>query len=316
MKRISPDCVVFYTVSQCYVYTSKSWSEALRFDVEDTSPVPNDEQIKLLQLNLNHKVLAAKRQVLIVVPNSWLSESDHQITHSLSKKLAPLAALAFASETTFAPPSEIFFHHSVAKLNKDVFQLHVIACSKMLMELLSLPFQAAQRCQLVSLQQWKTQSSRRLARYTWHHYELAKYQPEEDRRRGSRQRWLAFILASMSLHLLLLGYFYTLDREHNQQQVALQQQRTQSLILPQRGSVFVSQLLTMLRALPKDIRVSSLHSEQLTATAYLALPGNRLAILLAQWRQDYPGWRWQILPQNVLLESQEVVDVALRISKS
>ncbi|REG82360.1 hypothetical protein [Marinomonas pollencensis] len=312
MKRISPDCVVFYTASQCYIYPIQSCPKALPFDVEDARPVPSDEQIKLLQQELKQSVLASSRQLLIVVPNAWLSVSEHQIAHPLSPKLAPLAALAFASETTFAPPNEIFFHHSVDKLNKDLFQLHVIACSKMLRDLLRQPFDAAQDCRLISMQQWQQRSSRRFARYTWGQFELSNYQPEEDRRRNLVRRWLVFVLLSVSLHLLILGYFYLLDRQHKQLAVTLQQQ-TQALSLPQKGSVFVSQLLTMLRTLPKDVRLSSLSSEQHAATAYLTLPHDSLPILLAQWRQAFPHWRWQVLPQSKLLESQEVIDVALRI---
>lgn len=317
MKPISPDCVVFYTVSQCHVYAANHLPKRLPFNIEDDAPLPSLERLSELQSLLDHEFLADKKHLLIVVPETWLSVSEHQINHPLSKKLAPLAALAFASETTFAPPNEIFLHYRVLKLNKDVFQLHVVACSKMLMDQLSLPFQARDRCcRLVSSQQWKAQSSRRFAGYFLSRQGLARYQPEEDKRREVRRSWSAFVVLSLLMHGLLSGYFYSLNEAQNAHRL-VQQQQPQQVVLPKQGNAFVTRLLAMLRALPYDVRVSSLHSETQTASAHLTLTPARLQTLLAQWRQTQPRWHWQVNPaprQVMSLDTMEVVDVELLVS--
>ncbi|MGB5996484.1 MAG: hypothetical protein WBG31_04150 [Marinomonas sp.] len=322
MKPISPDCVVFYTVSQCYVYAANHLPERLPFNAKDDTFLPSIERLNELQSLLDHEYLADKKSLLIVVPNAWLSVSEHQIKHPLSKKLAPLAALAFASESTFAPPNEIFFHHHVTKLNKDLVQLHVVACSKMLMDCLSQPFQADNRCyQLISQQQWDAQSTRRFACYLLSRQGLARYQPEEDKRRETRHRWSAFVLMSALVHGLLLGYFYYLTDEQDKQRVAQRQKHTQQLVLPTQGSVFVTRFLTILRALPHDVRVSALHSEKDTASARLTLTTVRLQTLLTQWQQAQPTWHWQVSstsPQGTSMgaseDALEVMHVELLVS--
>lgn len=317
MKSLSPDCVVFYSTSQCYVYDVRSLPKCLPFDAGDEKSVPSDAQIDQLQAELDDTYFANKTQILVVVPDAWLSISEHKIEHLLSSKLAPLAALTFAAETTFAPPESIYFYYHVTKLNKQSCQLKVIACSKQLLLTLSRPFKNRTRhCSLVSEQQWIHRRHHYFALYLLSLQGLTCYQPAEDKRKSTRNRWLCFVLLSGVLHLGFILFFQYSNGLHKKWMV---DENAKHRVIPNvqpHKNTLVKTLLTTLRALPADVRLTSISSHQTKASVGLSLTRIRLQALLAEWRKEQPQWRWDIqsTQPQAQIGAQEVVDVELIVT--
>ena len=318
MKPIFPDCVVFYSVSECHVYDVSHLPEGLPFDSDKEKSLPSDVQIDAIQAQLDHESLVNKKHILIVVPDAWLSISEHQLDHPLSKKLAPLAALAFATETTFAPPDSIFYYYRVTKLSKQSSRLNIVACSRNTMEHLSLPFQKSAKCSgIISQQQWLQRPHHRFNLILLSHQYLAVYQPEEKKQQNARKRWICLVLASVVLHVAFFTFFYSINTDYENQRIEQQTAQAQQIVLPKQGNIFVGAVLATLRTMPREVRLSSFQSKNNTASIRLSLPEDTLQPLLTQWRQKHPNWRWQMsIVQSGAgsLKTQEVIDVDLIVS--
>lgn len=317
MKPIFPDCVVFYTASRCYIYDAARLPKSVQLIPEATSSRPDSAQLDALFATLEHETITNKKHLLIVLPDEWLAISQHEIARSMSKTLAPLAALAFAVESTFASPETILFNYRLKRLHKRHYLLNLIACPQAFADDLMRPFrEKGAQCQIVSYQQWQSLAGKRFALYRLMKQSLNLYQPKQAKEKANQQRWLGLIAISLLLNLVLFGYFYSLNQTHMRLQQNLAKHQSEPFLQPNSVASFPVVLLAKLRTLPMGVRLSKFQTSSTQAQVYLSGRASELNTLVARWRKASPHWQWvmrSLAPANST-DKKEVVDVALVVS--
>lgn len=320
MKPIFPDCMVFYSPTSCLFYDSQHSLHQIDTYSNETSGMVSAEQVAQLQLQLDDSQLEQKAFALIVVPDAWLSISEHTLDHAVPKQLAPLAALAFAVETAFSSPDTLWFRYQLFYDHK-ISKMRVMACTHSLAKQVCKPFHdRGMRCCLVSCQQWQAYQNKKFAVWRLAQQGLRPFDPELSRRRHHRTMWASFIVACMLLQTGLVMHDYRLHQELgalDEQLKMVQSRRQQAVSLPD-NHPFLVHVLSKVRSLPTSVRLSSFSSNVNTADLVLSMPNAQLQPLLARWQDEEPRWRLKInkkaQDQNAMDSRKEVMDVAVSIS--
>lgn len=320
MKPITPDCMVFYSATSCLFYDSQHSLHQVDTYLSETSDMASAEQIAQLQRPLDGSLLEQKAFALIVVPDAWLSISEHTLDHAVPKQLAPLAALAFAVESTFSSPDTLWFRYQLFYDHK-ISKMRVMACTHTLAERVCKPFHdRGMRCCLVSCQQWQAYQHKKFGLWRLAQQGLRPFDPELSRRRHHRTMWASFILACMLLQAGLAMHDYRLHQEIGSlgEQLEVMQSRVQQTKPQSDNHPFLVQVLNKVQSLPTSVRLSSFTSNVNTANLVLSMPNSQLQPLLARWHHEEPRWRLKInkksQDQNAMDSKKEVMDVAVSIS--
>lgn len=317
MKRTPNYYVAVYSAQECVICSPNDAMTRLPCVPHDAPP--DDQQLLTLQ---NTVKAFTKHRLVVLVPDSWLSVTEHQIDHPIPPPLQPLAALSYAAEATFTAPDSVRLSYQYALLSSKQAILTVFACSVAWFEQLCKPFQAnAAPYLIVPASQW-FDNAVPARRKTWRYCQknaLLIYQPDQDRRRQSRRLWWGLLISSLILNAaagwFLLALQHTTQGLEIDQQTALQRQPEWSNSPSQHG--FVDSVLGLTQALPRSVRVLSVSKEKGRAELRMLLPASHLDSMLAGWRRQQPTWQWQLIEHEGRslspAQSVEVVNVSITI---
>ncbi|MBR7889967.1 hypothetical protein J9B83_13695 [Marinomonas sp. A79] len=319
MKRTPNYFVAVYSAQGCEICSPDN---AIAHLSHETDEAPDDQQLLTIQASIN---AAAKSRLVILLPDAWLSVTEHQIDHQVPPKLLPLAALSYAAEATFTPPESVMLNYQQSSLPSKQTGLTVFACSVAWAEQLRRPFQTkVDTCLLVPESQWHDDTVP-VRRRTWRYCQkksLFVYQPDQDRRRQGRRLWWCLLVLSLILNtaagLYFLSLKHTTEAAQVAQQATLNSQPEWFHSTQKEG--FVDAILALMQALPRSVRVLSLVGEEERAELRLLLPASNLEPLLSNWRQQQPNWQWQWVEHGSVAISPtqpvEVVNVSITILAS
>jgi hypothetical protein len=323
MKLISDYSVAVYSAQGCTLYNSRKAANLVDFSLSsDESPL-DSQQLNIIQQGLVVDQDLNLSRIIILVPDVWLSVSQHRIDHLISPSLRPLAALSYAVETIFSPPDSLLFSYQYEVLSEQQCQLEVFACANEWAEQLYLPFQSvAKTCLLMPMRQWKAIQSRNRSWLSCSQRAMSVYQPEKRKRLKARRLCWSLVVFSLLVHSVASVYYLSLHQESTQALIARQTiQTTQSAwSMADNDNDFSTSVLSLVQALPMSARLGSFESEDQRAFLKMTLPTEDLTILLVAWRQQNPDWRWDVKQQPHYLASpmakKEVMDVSIEIFKS
>tara|TARA_R110001606_G_scaffold77338_4_gene178705 strand:- start:1785 stop:2759 length:975 start_codon:yes stop_codon:yes gene_type:complete len=323
MKLMHAYSIAVYSAQECTFYDSSKTANLVDFSLLNNEPLPNSSQLELIQrsLTLDRSIDACR--IIILVPDAWLSVSQHRIDHLIPSLLLPLAALSYAVETTFSPPDSLLFSYQYELLPEQQSQLTTFACSSEWAQQLCLPFQSiAQSCLLMPIGQWEVIHSRNRSWSSCSQRALSVYQPEKSKRLKARRLCWSLVVFSLLVHSVASVYFFFLHQESAQALIARQKiQATQSAwSLIDDSNEFSASVLNLVQALPMSARLGYFESEAQRASLQMTLPTQDLELLLEAWHQQNPDWRWEVEQQPHRFASptnqKEVVDVSIEVFKN
>lgn len=323
MKLMSDFSVAVYSAQECKFYSSSKTANLADLSAPRNAPLPDSQQLDAIHNSLKNDQEFACSRVIILVPDAWLSVSQHRVDHLIPSSLRPLAALSYAVETTFSPPDSLLFSYQYEALSAQQSQLAVYACSSGWAEQLSLPFLSISKtCLLMPIGQWEAISSRKRSWLSCSLRALSLYQPEKQKRLKTRRLCWCLVVSSLLLHSSASAYFFFLDQESKYAQAERQAiQATQSAWSSSHDSnEFSASVLGLIQALPMSARLGYFKSEDQRAFLKMTLPAKDLALLLVVWRKHNSDWRWEVeqKPHHLAspLAQKEVVDVSIKVFKS
>jgi len=319
--------VVVYSTHKCVICTPTDAEEVLNEYVSNNDASPDVDQLKTIQKAALLTCDSLQSRLVILVPDNWISVSDHPIDHIIPSSLLPLAALSYAVETTFAPPDSLLLSYQQEALPSKQARLTVFACSCSWAKQLYSPFEPQAKSYLVmTFGQWRDGSSRVSSWSQCSKRALSRYEPDREKRQKNNRLWLVLGVLTVFIHGLGYGYYVLLQqrvealRESRQGVIDAQ---TSWLSSNEPGS-FVLSGLSLIQALPKSARLTLFESGKEKGAArqiffQMTVPKQDLDSLLIHWRKQYPDWRWEVkdITQKVstMLPKQEVVDVSISVSE-
>jgi hypothetical protein len=313
--------VALYTSDKCTLHNKVDGEKWVINSSQCDDSAPNPSQLTVIQKTLNANTFTDVSRVVILVPDTWLSVSQHHLDHLVPTSLLPLAALSYAAETTFSPPETLLFSYQQKVMDNKQTQLTVFACSEEWAKQLCVPFQSLNvSCLLMSMTQWRgLRSSSR----SWSYLKknaLSTYQPDDEKRQKRKRLWFCFILLSLLIHGVAYGYFCLLQQDSHQAQAERQKILAVRSIWEssRESSEFAHSVLSLVQGLPMSVRLTLLEVEEKQASFQLTLSEHELEQILANWRKASPHWHWdvskrsqhQISPSE---QYEEVLDVFISI---
>jgi hypothetical protein len=321
MKLMPTYSVAVYSAQKCLYFDS---AEAVRF--ADLMPVsddtiPDSHQLKSIQQTLSLEGAPSTSRIIVLVPDSWLSVSQHRIDHPISSSLLPLAALSYAVETTFSPPESVMFSYVQEALPAKHTQLTVFACSNEWAQQLLEPFQLlAKSCCMIPQGQWVDKKSRAYSWLLCTQRALSLYQPDKEKRKKARRLWGYLLLLSLLIHSVASVYFWTLQQHSEKALMTYQKTRlVQSdwVLAQEEDNIFSESVLGLVQALPKSARLGQFDGSASFASFKMVLPKQELDLLLGRWQKQRPDWRWEIEQSpyysSLTMNQEEVVGVSISV---
>lgn len=323
MKLMSAYSVAVYSTQTCTLYDSSQASNLASRFPSSNAPPPDPQQLDNIQRGLVVDQDFHCSRIVVLVPDAWLSVSEHRVDHLIPSPLRPLAALSYAVETTFSPPDSLLFSYQYEALSSQQSQLVVFACASEWAEVLCLPFESiAKTCLLMPIGQWRAIQSRTRSWGACSQRALSVYQPEKRKRVKARRLSWALVVLSLLTHSVASAYFVSLNQESEQALAARQKIQTSQSAWSSTNNdkAFSSSVLSLVQALPISARLGYFESEGQRAFLQMTLPVKDFELLLEAWRQHNPDWRWEVEKQPHDLASpvvkKEVVDVSIEVFKS
>lgn len=323
MKLMSAYAVAVYSAQACTLYDPSQASNLASLFSSSNASAPDPQQLDSIQQGLVVDQDLNCSRIIVLVPDAWLSVSQHRVDHLIPSPLRPLAALSYAVETTFSPPDSLLFSYQYEALSSQQSQLVVFACGSEWAETLCLPFQSiAKTCLLMPIGQWRAIQSRTRSWGSCSQRALSVYQPEKRKRVKARRLSWCLVVLSLLIHSVASAYFVSLHQKLEQALVARQKiQKSQSAwSSTNNDNAFSSSVLSLVQALPMSARLGYFESEGQRAFLQMTLPSQDLELLLLAWRQNNPGWRWEVekLPHDLVspVVKKEVLDVSIEVFKS
>ncbi|MBJ7538081.1 hypothetical protein [Marinomonas transparens] len=323
MTLISSFFVAVYSTTQCSLFDSHKVPIASGLLPPGDALVPDASRIEAMQNRLFSEQNERIKNVVVVVPDDWLSISEHEVDHLIPPKLAPLVALTYAVEDAFAPPENLRFSYRQKVVQGQHTRLMVFTCTGEQADLFCSPFkQRGMSCLLVPHKQWLN-AQREKKPWRWFvQQSLQAYQPEKEKRQEFRR--LIACLASISLLVNLIAYLCFDSWNKQSRDVLFERQQimvTQSSWSSNDSLHSASDIaLKLTQGLPISVRLNSVEGNALTAVVMLTLAEDDAALLLDSWREKQPEWQWKMerLSSDEPLSGgqEEVVDVAISISKN
>ena len=320
MKLISDYSVAVYSAQECTLYNSRKAANLVDFSLSsDDSPL-DSQQLNIIQQGLVVDQDLNLSRIIILVPDAWLSVSQHRIDHLIPHSLRPLAALSYAVETTFSPPDSLLFSYQYEVLSAQQSQLVVFACSSTWAEQLCLPFQSiAKDCLLMPMRQWEAIRLRNPSWLSCSQRALSMYQPEKRKCLKARRLCWYLVFFSLLVNSVASIYFFSLHQQSAQSLIVRQKiQATQSAwSTVYNSNEFSESVLKLVQALPRSARLGYFESEDKRSFLQMTLPVQDLNLLLVEWYRQNPDWRWEVEQQPYHLSSpvsqKEVVDVSIEV---
>ncbi len=307
--------IALFSGQACQLFHSSEYHELLPRLVTPEPSNPSVEKINECLQDFDFESLDCVSRLLILVPDEWLSVTQHSLDHPVSARLLPLAALSFAVESTYATPDNTLyaFQHKTAS-NLDT-QLTVYACSKSWSEPLFSAFQQQGRhCILVAYSQFKHFPSRSWSYCTGQ--QISGYHPEyEKQQRVRRYLWLGVVF-SLAIHFVALGLYWYLEQAVESAGIGYQQvvDVTSNWLQDQQAPPFVSTALTLVQGLPATVRVEGFSVQREQADMRFSLPKSMLEMVMDNWQSAYPNWRWIVVQDSFsTLDQEEVVNVSIQV---
>ncbi|MBD5772498.1 hypothetical protein [Marinomonas colpomeniae] len=297
MKLMTGYSVAVYTAENCALYDLDELDEVVDYLDQSHCSLPDKAQLISIQKNFSTCHHPNTSNLMILIPDDWLSISQHKLDTSIPSALLPLASLSYAVETTFSTPEALLFSYQQEAIQPKQCQLTVFACSADWYEQLCLPFkELGASCLVMSIRQWKTL---KLGNKSWSYLSkraLSVYQPDYEKRKKRKRLWICLVLLSALTHSVAYGYYLSLRKNTEQALVDRQSVLAEKAlwVSAQNSSVFVESALTLVQALPPSVRLVSFNGEPDVVSFQLTLSWTDLNILLVNWRKQYPSWHWQI----------------------
>lgn len=332
MKLMTAYSVALYTAQNCILFDRSNVNEIVDPRPQDQGLTPDSTQLDVIQKNIsinrppfnndtaNNGFVNNNSNIVIVVPDNWISVSHHRVDHILPDALAPLAALSYAVETTFSAPDSLMYHYQQMELEEKQTQLTVFACSSEWATQLCSPFQAlGASCLLMSQTQWSDLTVSNPSWSSIRKHALSMYQPDIEKNKRVKRRCVFLLLFSLILHTGAYLYLLVLQ----QQTQAVIEARQQTLALKsdwesdQKSTPFLESILVIVQALPNSIRLVQFDVGFDYAVLQVTLSQLDFASLIDRWRQDHSSWRfeWEHVSyvQPIGMNDEEVMDVAISI---
>lgn len=323
MKLLSDYSVAVYSAQECKLYNSSKVACLADFSAFINAPRPDSQQLYAIHQRLKIGQELNGSRIIILVPDAWLSVSQHRVDHLIPVSLRPLAALSYAVEATFSLPENLLFSYQYEPLSAQQSLLSVYACSCEWAEQLVLPFLSIPKTYLLmTISQWQAMSSRKRSWSSCSFCSLSLYQPEKAKRVKARQLFWCLVVLSLVLNSTASVYFLSLDQNTTYMRIARQTiQNTQSAwSSTHSANAFSASALDLIQALPRSARLEYFESRAQRAFLQMTLPARDLELLLVTWRQHKPDWRWEVKQRphhpTSPITQKEVVDVSIKVFKS
>lgn len=322
MKLLSDYSLAVYSAKECKLFKSRDAANLAGLSSLNNDPRPSSQSLEFIQqgLQIDREDIASR--VIILVPDTWLSVSQHRIDHQIPSSLLPLAAMSYAVETTYSVPDSLLFSYQYQELSAQQSLLTVYACTNEWADELCLPFSSKSKtCLLMSVSQWTEIQSRKMSWHVCSEWALSKYNPEKEKRLKAKRLYWSLVVFSLLLHIVASTYFFSLDQESTDIQLARKTiQATQSSWASNRHSEdFSSSILGLIQTLPASARLGHFESKDRRAFLQMTLPAADLQLLLAEWRQHNPDWQWEVEQKPHRIDApatqKEVVDVSIEVFK-
>lgn len=325
MKLTPNIAVAVYSARQCSLLAIGDAFELVKESVTHTDLAPDSNHLLAIQRDVQPThYLPNVSQLVIVIPDSWLSVSQHLIDHVIPPSLLPIAALSYAVETTFSPPETLLFTYQQTVLVDKQTHLKVLACSTEWADQLCAPFQEwAKTMCIISVSQWldtKPLSPHRVGSYCQRNA-LKTYQPANNKRHKTRRLLGALILLSTLLNGLAVVYWFGLQ-QHTDQALTLRdthRHAQDAWLDSQQTDDFSDAVLALLKTLPKSVRLVWVSGDALHMRFKMTVSEHELGRLLADWQQQYPEWQWKVDPlrsASSTFNQQGVMDVSVSVFQS
>lgn len=323
MKLLSEYFLAVYSAKECNVFKSRDAANLADLSSLNNDPRPSLQELESIKQGLDIDQEDIASRVIILVPDAWLSVSQHRIDHQIPSALLPLAAMSYAVETTYSAPDAVLFSYQYKELSAQQSLLTVYACTNEWAEALCLPFESmGKTCLLMPVSQWTSIQSRKMSWHTCSEWALSKYNPEKEKRLKARRLCWSLVVFSLLLHIVASAYFFSLDQESTDMQLARKTiQESQSSWASNRHSDdFSSSILSLVQTLPTSARLGHFESKDQRAFLQMTLPATDFQLLLAEWRQKNPDWQWEVeqKPHRIdvpATQKKEVVDVSIEVFK-
>jgi len=324
MKLMHAYSIAVYSAQECTLYDSSKTANLVDCYSLNNDPLPNTSQLELIQRSLTLDYPIDVSRIIILVPDAWLSVSQHRIDHLIPSSLLPLAALSYAVEATFSPPDSLLFSYQYEVLPEQQSQLTTFACSSEWAKQLCLPFQSiAKSCLLMPMGQWEAIALRNRSWSYCFPRALSVYQPEKSKRLKARRLCWCLIVVSLLVQGVASICFLSLHQKSTQALIARQKiQATQSAWSSMDDSNgFSASVLNLVQALPMSARLECFESEAQQASLQMTLPIQDFKLLLEAWRLQNPDWLWNVEQQphrfvSPTVQKEEVVDVSIKVFKN
>ncbi|TYL49014.1 hypothetical protein [Marinomonas sp. IMCC 4694] len=324
MKLTPNDAVAVYSARQCSLHAIGDAFESVKQSAMHTDPPPDADRLLTIQKSVQPKECLPKvSRLVIVVPDRWLSVSQHSMGSLVPPSLLPMAALSYAVETTFSPPETLLFTYQQTVLVDKQAHLTVLACSIDWADQLRVPFQGwAETMFILSVSQWlgmKAHSPRLVGAYCQRNA-LQVYQPKNNTRHKTRRLWGVLILLSAFVNGLAGAYWIGLQHRSDHALILRDTYRqTQDAWLGfQQIDDFSSAVLVLLKSLPNSVRLMWVKGDASSMAFQMTVSEQELDRLLPYWQQQYPEWQWKVSSLRSALSvsnQQEVMDVSVSVSQ-
>ncbi|MDP5056967.1 MAG: hypothetical protein NWP51_08870 [Marinomonas hwangdonensis] len=319
MKLSSRFKLAIYSAECCTLVAPANYTRLFQPSVSDNA-LPDATKLASIQQTLSADTLEKAGRCIVVVPDAWLSVSEHRIEDRISPALRPLAALSFATETTFSAPDSLFYCYQYQEVDQGAAVLTVFACSSEWVERLLAPFKRrTQACLLVPRSRCNQVAQNGLSWSRCSQYSLSVYQPEAEQRKHARRLWMGLIGLSLLLNGTAFLYYAHLEGRVSEmvsryQEKRAAQQEWRSML---NSDDFVYSVLSLVQGLPDSVRLGHFIAETPSTHLHMTLPQQELDRLLTQWRRRYPDWHWELDQQphqaTSLSHQKEVVDAFIKI---
>lgn len=320
MKLMPSYSVAIYSAQTCTFFDSPESVNLSCGELMNEGPTPDIDQLDSIQatLSLDNESIASR--LIVLVPDSWLSVSQHQIDHLIPSSLLPLAALSYAVETTYSPPELVMFSYQQEVLPIKRTQLTVFACSNQWAERLCLPFKhLTKSCLIMTKQQWVDMPSKVQSWSFCSQRALSVYQPDKEKRKSARRLWGYLLMLSVIINSTAFAYLFVsqqrTERALLERKVLLETQSTWSS--QQETSEFSESVLGLVQTLPVSARLAQFDGRIAMASFKVTLPKQDLDRLLESWHQQHQHWRWKVEAQSLYLPAsvnqEEMVDASISV---
>ncbi|ETX09654.1 hypothetical protein MUS1_06460 [Marinomonas ushuaiensis DSM 15871] len=337
MKLMNAYFVAVYSSQKCTLFDSSDVDGMVICHPQNQDISPDSIQLESIQKDISFKDIplnddtfhrpifnnrAGSAKIIVVIPDSWISVTQHKIDHLVPISLAPLAALSYATETTFTAPEALMFNYRQVVLDRNQTQLTVFACSNEWANQLCSPFKMlGASCLLMSQTQWADASVRNTSWSSLRKHALSIYQPDKEKNTKTKRLWFILVLLSLLVHSGAYVYFWNLQQ---QTEIALiDRQKTLTLISEwesdQVNSPFAESILGLIQALPTSVRLMQFDAGFDQAFLQVTLPQRELATLIERWREGDSSlqFEWeQLTADKPSGFNSEVIDASISISKN